>query len=277
MPESFNILRGSDGNVLGHVPFDGFDELYGAPYIVIHRADIHQVLHKHAMKAGVEVRLGSSVIHYDFELGTVRLENAMELQADIVIEVDGVNSVARKAFLPDVGDGLEKTGWAAYRTMASVDKIKANPKIAHIVAQQKCNCWVGDRKLVMSYLVNNNEMLNLVLSHPDDVDTSKWTSEQCQAELKQLYSSWNPALAALLNIASPNIQNWPVHQVKSLPKWTSKSEKFVLMGNVCTFKLEEPKLRITNANQLRLLMPWLSTLQWVSPWQSRMPKLSQNV
>jgi salicylate hydroxylase len=277
LPESFNILRGGDGSVLGHVPFEDFDRVYGAPYIVIHRADIHQVLHKHAIKAGVELRLGSRVIHYDFEIGIVRLEEGMELQADILIAVDGINSVARKAFLPDVGDGLEKTGWAAYRTMASVDKIKANPKTAHIVAQHKCNCWVGDGKLVMSYLVKNAEMLNLVLSHPDDVNTSEWTSEQYQAELKQLYSNWDPALAALLDIASPNIQNWPVHQVNSLSKWTSKSGKFVLMGDVCTCDLEQPKIQNQMLIIFRPLMPWLSTSQWVSPWQSRMPKLLQNV
>jgi salicylate hydroxylase len=239
LPESFNVLRGSDGKVLGRVPFADFEERYGAPYIVIHRADIHRVLHEHAVKAGVEVRLGSRVAHYDFEGGLVQLKNGTELEADIVVAVDGINSVARKAFIPDVGDGLERTGWAAYRTMVPVDKIKANPKTAHIVAQHKCNCWVGDQHLVISYLVKNAEMLNLGFSHPDDVDTSEWTPEQYQAELKKLYSTWDPALEALLDMASPNIQNWPVNQVKSLPKWASRSGRFVLMGDVSNFDFKD--------------------------------------
>jgi salicylate hydroxylase len=181
--------------------------------------------------------LGTRVVHYDFESGLVRLKSGQELQADIVVAVDGIHSVARKEFLPDIGDGLERTGWAAFRAIVPVDKIKANPQTAHIVAQHKCNCWVGDQNLVMTYLINNAEILNMAFSHLDDVDTSTWTSERYQAELKKLCCNWDPALTALLDMVSPNIQNWPVQQVKSLPTWKSKSGRFVLMGDVSCFCL----------------------------------------
>lgn len=232
LPEAFNIRRGSDGELLGRVPFGQFREQYGAPYISIHRAEIHRILHRHAIRAGAEVRLGSRVIHYDFEGGSVRLVTGERLEADLVVAADGVNSVARKAFLPEIGDGLEKTGWAAYRSMVPVEKIKANPMTAHVVKRHTCDCWSGDQHCVVSYLVNNGSMLNMAFSHPDDVDASGWTSEQCSAELKRLYSGWNPTLAALLDMADPFPQNWPLLQVKSLPTWKSNSGKFVLMGDV---------------------------------------------
>jgi salicylate hydroxylase len=38
-------------------------------------------------------------------------------------------------------------------------------------------------------------------------------------------------LTALLDMTRPGIQNWPIHQVKPLPKWTSATGKFVLMGD----------------------------------------------
>ncbi|KAE9984213.1 hypothetical protein BLS_002806 [Venturia inaequalis] len=231
LPEAFNILRGSDGELLGTVPFAPFQEQYGAPYISIHRAEIHQILHRHALRAGAELRLGSRVIHYDFEGGLVRLATGEQLQADLVIAADGVKSVARKAFFPELGDGLEKTGWAAYRSMVPVEKIKANPKTAHVVKRHTCECWSGDQHCVVSYLVNNGSMLNMAFSHPDDVDASGWTSDQCLAELKRIYSGWNPTLAALLDMAEPFPQNWPVLQVKTLPTWKSKSGRFVLMGD----------------------------------------------
>lgn len=236
LPEAFNILRGSDGELLGKVPFAEFRKQYGAPYITIHRAEIHRILHRHALRAGAEVRLGSRVIHYDFENAIVHLATGERLQADLVVAADGVNSVARKAFLPELGDGLEKTGWAAYRAQVSVEKIKANPTTAHVANQCTCDCWSGDQHCVVSYLVKNGSMLNMAFSHPDDVDASGWTSEQCTAELKRLYSDWDPTLAALLDMAEPYPQNWPVLQVKSLPTWKSNSGRFVLMGDVSHFK-----------------------------------------
>lgn len=241
LPEAFNIMRGSDGQLLGTVPFAEFRKHYGAPYITIHRAEIHRILHRHALRAGAEIRLGSRVIHYDFEGGVVRLANEEHLRADLVVAADGVNSVARKAFLPGLGDGLEKTGWAAYRSMVSVEKIKANPTTAHLVGQHSCNCWSGDQHCIVSYLVNNGSMLNMALSHPDDLDASGWTSEQCSAEIKRLYSGWNPTLTALLDMAEPFAQNWPVLQVRSLPTWKSKSGRFVLMGDVSHFKVKSTK------------------------------------
>ncbi|QDS75985.1 hypothetical protein FKW77_004279 [Venturia effusa] len=231
LPESFNVLRDSDGELLGKVPFAPFKEQYGAPYVTIHRAEIHRILHKHTVRAGAEIRLGSRVIHYDFDGGVVHLANGERLEADLVVAADGINSMARKTFLPELEDGLEKTGWAAYRVVVPVDRIKANPITAHVVDRHGCNCWVGDQHCFMSYLVKNSSVLNLVLSHPDDVDAAGWTSEQYAAEFKRLFSHWDPAVSALLDMTEPFPQNWPVLQVKPLPAWKSNSGRFVLVGD----------------------------------------------
>ena len=231
LPGSFNVRRGKDGELLGRVPFDGFEGRYGGPYIVIHRADIHRILHEHAIKAGAQLRLNSRVMQYDFEGGGVTLSDGEEVYADLVVAADGINSFARKSFVGDEEGETEKTGWAAYRTMAPVDKIRANPQTAHLVQEHSCNCWNGDSTSFMTYMIKNSQMLNIVLSHPDDVDTSEWTTEQYQNEITRLFGDWNPLCSSLLSIASPEVQNWPVYQVKSLSKWASDSGKFVLMGD----------------------------------------------
>jgi salicylate hydroxylase len=231
LPTHFAVRGGLNGETLGRVEFANFKELYGAPYLVIHRADIHQILHEHSIKAGVNLRLRSRVIQYDFENAEVVLADGQKFRADLVVGVDGINSSARKALLNSTGDDLEKTGWAAYRAVAPVDKIKANPLTAHLGSQHSCNCWVGENCSAMTYMVKNSEILNIVLSHPDDVDTSEWAPEQYQAEIRRIFKGFNPSLTALLDMTRPGIQNWPIHQVKPLPKWTSATGKFVLMGD----------------------------------------------
>jgi len=231
LPESFNIRQNRDGELLRSIQFGGFQETYGAPYIVIHRADVHKVLHEHAVNAGVDIRLNSRIVDYDFEHGSITLQNGTTETANLVIAMDGINSPARHKFLSASGAGIEKTGHAAYRVMAPVSKLRSDPRTAHLVSKHACNCWVGDRHLVMTYMVKGAEWLNIVLSHPDDIDTSNWTPEQYHAELQKLFGDWDPCVQGLLEHASTNIQNWPVEQVKTLEKWTSESGKFVLMGD----------------------------------------------
>ncbi|KAH7357237.1 hypothetical protein BKA65DRAFT_580687 [Rhexocercosporidium sp. MPI-PUGE-AT-0058] len=232
LPSSFNIRRDTDDSLLASVSFGKFQEKYGAPYFVIHRADIHRILHEHGVKAGVKVRLGCKVVGYDFEGGEVTSESGEVLKADLVIAIDGIKSSARGAFLGNAEEKWEeKTGWAAYRLMAPVEVLKANPLTADLGNDYNCNCWSGDDRSVMTYLVKNARMLNIVLSHPDDVDTTGWTSEQYKTQIGKTFKDISPTLEALLAATNPEVQNWPVYQVKTLPKWVSDSGRFVLMGD----------------------------------------------
>lgn len=231
LPEAFNIRQHHDGSLLRTIDFGGFEKSYGAPYIVIHRADVHKVLHAHVVRAGVGIRISSRVVDYDFEGGTITLQNGTTEAADLVIAMDGINSPARRQLLPTSGSGFRETGHAAYRLMAPVAELKADPQTHHLVSKHACNCWVGERHLVMTYMVKGAEWLNIVLSHPDNVDTSDWTPKRFQLEIQIAFDGWDPCVQGLLEHASANIQNWPVKQVETLEKWTSESGKFVLMGD----------------------------------------------
>ncbi|KAH8684494.1 putative monooxygenase [Tricladium varicosporioides] len=232
LPSSFNIRRDTDDLLLRSVSFKEFENRYGAPYIVIHRADIHRILFEHGVKAGVRLRLGCKVVEYDFEGGGLMLESGERLSADLVVGVDGIKSFARGTFLGDYrGKWEEKTGWAAYRLMAPVEALESNPLTDFLSRDYNCNCWIGDDRLVMTYLVKNAQMLNIVLGHPDNVDTSGWTTEQYQAEIGKTFQGSSLSLQALLSITNPEVQNWPIYQVRSLPRWVAKSGKFVLMGD----------------------------------------------
>lgn len=147
LPKAWNLRRGSDGEVLNRVLMGKFEECYGAPYVVVHRADLHRILHEAVVEKGVETRLNSRVEEYGVEQGWVRLTTGETLYADLVLACDGINSSARTQLLRSLGsdigraDEVEPTGWAAYRLMADVETVQNDPLTEEIVEEHSGNCW----------------------------------------------------------------------------------------------------------------------------------------
>jgi salicylate hydroxylase len=109
------------------------------------------------------------------------------LHAELIIGVEGINSNAHKTLLKSTGGDLEMAAWAAYRAVAPVDKIKANPLAIHLASQHSCNCWVGGNYSAITSMVKNAEISNVVLRHPDDVEICGWTPEQYEAEIRRIF------------------------------------------------------------------------------------------
>lgn len=89
VPEKMMVKDFAAGEVLAEIPTGEMRERYGAPYIVVHRAVLHSMLHKHAVEAGATLRLNTRVVKYDFENGAVELHDGSRLTADLVVGADG--------------------------------------------------------------------------------------------------------------------------------------------------------------------------------------------
>ncbi|KAL1601764.1 hypothetical protein SLS60_006679 [Paraconiothyrium brasiliense] len=253
LPAAWNLRQGSDGEVLNRVQMDRFVEWYGAPYVVVHRADLHKILHEAVVARGVDVRLNSRVQEYGIDQGSVKLMSGESLLGDLVVACDGVNSSARTQLLESLESNtrqkneLEATGWAAYRLMVDVEKVRQENLTREIVSEHAGNCWYSrispipyvlltipradTNRSVMTYMIRDSGKLNIVLSHPDDVDTSTWTRKQFLTKIESYYGDMDPRVLHLIKSSTGPVTNWPIHQVVTLPAWTSRSGKFVLIGD----------------------------------------------
>lgn len=66
-----------------------FQENFGVPYYVVHRAHFHDALYKRALELGVIIRLDCTVIEYDSQQGSVTLAGGSVVTGDLVIAADG--------------------------------------------------------------------------------------------------------------------------------------------------------------------------------------------
>lgn len=77
--------------------------MFGGHTYAGHRALIHDVLLRHAVSLGIDVRMGQDVVDYweddENQKAGVVLRSGENLQADLVVAADGVKSRARKYVL----------------------------------------------------------------------------------------------------------------------------------------------------------------------------------
>jgi salicylate hydroxylase len=76
-------------------PFDNIAEKHGAPYYLVHRADLHAALLEAAEKSGVQIHKSHRVIEYGFDALSARTLDGKFWKADLVIGSDGIKSIAR--------------------------------------------------------------------------------------------------------------------------------------------------------------------------------------
>ena len=88
-PESLYWKRWQDGRIIGHTRYlPDFERWFGAPYRVVHRAHLHEILHQRAKELGVEIRLGKTVKHYSIDEGRLTLADET-IHVDLVVAADG--------------------------------------------------------------------------------------------------------------------------------------------------------------------------------------------
>ncbi|PHH59544.1 hypothetical protein CDD81_2875 [Ophiocordyceps australis] len=233
IPQAIHVRDGTRGDLLGTVNVASMEAQYGAPYIVVHRAALHAILHAHAVKAGAQIKLASRVVKYDFDNGGCELQDGKRLEADLVVAADGINSTARAQLLGPLDPGSQPTGWAAFRMMTSVSKLRDDPVTADLANLEtgSSGLWIAPNRSCMTYLVKEGTMLNVVLSHPDDVDTRNFSPQEYKKTVDDMFQDFEPRVQKIMSLAEPKIVNYPVYAVPPLPHWAHESGRFTLIGD----------------------------------------------
>ncbi len=151
-PENLVLKDAITGEVLTRQSLgDDFVQRYGAPYVVIHRSDLHAILLEAAEREGVRLLVDSHVEDIVEEPGgvVVTLSNGSSHRSDAVLAADGLASLTRDRI---VGDSPVASGYVAYRGTLP----ETGDHGADVVA------WLGPRCHFVQYPIRRGEMLNMV-------------------------------------------------------------------------------------------------------------------
>ena len=166
-PDSIRIFSTRSGGEVTSLPLGAsIAARYGAPYMVIHRADLQAALLKAARsRPNIDVRLGVAISSI-FDTGeSVEIETAdgRNFTADALVGADGVHSAIRTEVLGYAP--ARYSGRIAFRATIPIDAVPDSVRRVTCV-------WMSPKAHLVHYPISGGETLNLIA-----VTEGKWTEE----------------------------------------------------------------------------------------------------
>ncbi|WP_232661966.1 FAD-dependent monooxygenase [Pseudonocardia sp. TRM90224] len=151
------VLRDAvDGRELTHLDLADVERRYGAPYVVIHRSDLHAVLLDACRAAGVELVTGVDVTGVEQAADSaVAVSAGRRDTGRVVLGADGLGSVLRRQLS---GDEPVSSAYVAYRGTLPV----ADTPDAPDVALRDVVIYIGPHCHFVQYPLRGGELLNQV-------------------------------------------------------------------------------------------------------------------
>ncbi|WP_230532467.1 FAD-dependent oxidoreductase [Microvirga roseola] len=194
------VVRGiSSGRAIGQVALGSFmQERFGAPYWVVHRADLQTIL-LDAVRSEASIRLviGRTVEEVrsapnHAALAWVSAGGAREnFSADAVIGADGVWSKVRRS----LGDTAPLTFGGSIAWRATLERSAAPPELSG----DETGLWLGPQGHVVHYPIAGGRLVNVVAMEASTEPVEGWAAPGRTEDLLARYGSAAPALRALLS------------------------------------------------------------------------------
>lgn len=144
-----------------------------------HRGEIHEIVFRHALERGVDVRLGKRVVDYfeteeeagvvvvdvDSDSGSGEERKGERIVADVVLAADGVRSTGRRIVLGHE-DRPRSSGYAIYRAWFDSDELMRNPLTRHLVAHGDTHTgWIGPDVHFLAASIKGGREFSWVCTH----------------------------------------------------------------------------------------------------------------
>jgi len=211
-PEALAIGSGRSGEVLARLPLGAHAAArYGAPYWVVHRADLQQALYEAAVRhPAIAIRLGTRVDDYAADgIGVtataVTANGRHEERARVLIGADGLWSRIGRRFGPP-----QFSRRSAWRAVVPADAVAPD------LRRPETRLWLGPDAHFVHYPLRGGDEINLVAIVTDDWAEPGWNVPGGREELLPHYGRWAGELRRLLQIPD-RWQKWALFDRAPVP------------------------------------------------------------
>ena len=214
-PECVRIRRGKDGRDLATIPLgQTIKKRHGAPYLVIHRAELASLL-LDAVRASPGVRLlygreARGVAEHDGGI-TVSLHgdrgSESALEASALVAAEGIWSAHAPA------DSLPRfSGFCAWRALVPA------ASAPELVGSGEVGLWLGPRAHLVHYPLKNAGVVNVVAVIEDRRPRAGWSRAGEKGVIAGAFAGWAEVPRALI-ASAPSWKCWSLFDRKPARRW----------------------------------------------------------
>ncbi|MFI5678223.1 FAD-dependent monooxygenase [Streptomyces cellulosae] len=215
-PSRMSFRGWADGaEICGYTLGRATEDAFGAPYLLLHRADLHRVLAA-AVPAG-SVRLNTVVVGIDQDDVSAHVTTASgeRLRADLVVAADGIRSATRQWLFGADEAVFSKT--AAYRALLPAGEV-ADLDLPELAV------WLGPGRHFVHYWVRRGELLNVVgvVAVVDAAEAAReesWTALAEPGEQLRAFEGWDRRVIEVLERAGRMLR-YGIHTRTPLTRWS---------------------------------------------------------
>ena len=223
-PEAIRVRSARGGRTLALMSLRDAERRWGAPYLVIRRADLQRVLADAvAANADVSLFLGTALAGFGTTTQGVKatlkqglLTRTVTSQA--LIGADGIHSAVR-ARLADGGPDLpQETGRVAWRALIDSAAAKLSP------ARGETQLWLGRNAHLVHYALDHGRLVNLVAVTQDtsaDPDVT-WSQPGDPDVIRSRFAGWHRSARELIDVPT-TWTTWPLYDRAPLAAWNAGS------------------------------------------------------
>jgi salicylate hydroxylase len=223
-PVGSHQRRWQDGRTLQRAALNPrCEELFGAPHITIHRADLLSVI-----AAGFpadRVHLGHRLVGLAERGAAVEawFDNGVRIRADVLVGADGIQSAVRAALFG--AEDPQFAGCVAYRGLVPVDRI------TDLGLELGSQSWVGPGAHLVHYFVSRGRLLNFVgWTEHDTWNREDWTDRATIERALAAFEGWHPQVRRVI-AAAETCFIWALFDRDPLEHWSVG--RVTLLGDAC--------------------------------------------
>ena len=246
MPNSMKVLRGigiedrlrrisfqpyshlnrewDTGSIMRELPMP--ESLFGAPYLCMHRADLHEALASTVPPDSIYLAKKLAALDQGSRRVTLRFADGTRTEADAVIGADGVHSAVRDIIVGP--DAPIHKGRIAYRAVFPSSLMNGFD-----IGRSRTKWWGPDRHIVIYYTNPSRSEVYFVTSVPEPAEwltRESWSAKGDVKELREEYAGFHHDVRAVLD-ACPDCHKWAILEREPLARWSSG--RVVLLGDAC--------------------------------------------
>lgn len=207
---------------------DRMPEIFGARYLMAHRADLHRLLLSRVPESSVHTGVACADVANTAEGAVMRTEDGREIEGDVILGADGIKSTVRGKLFGFLTPRF--TNQICWRLILPMEELhRAADKLPTRLTGSEYVGWLGPTGHVLFYPIRGGELLNIFAGRVStEWASDDWAVPSSKEEMLQAYAGWHPGMLHVLSQAA-EVFKWGIHDRDPLDHWVQG--RIALLGD----------------------------------------------